>query len=234
MNLLDYVIAAALLFFGYRGFNKGAFATLSSFVGKLISLAGAYMFREDLMKLLNEKINLSQKVTPLVSQWVSIPTEAVSKAVSQKAVDSTTGQLTQLELPEFIKKPILEQVNHILIEPVSQGINNMGQGLVSAVTSFLLNAISFVLIFVILAFAFQYLLPAIFKAVRPRSLAFVDRLGGALLGSLIGVIFVVVAVVILSPVTFVAALQGEPGVVGGMMKGSLLLNYLFEYAKLML
>lgn len=229
MNSLDIIMALTLLFFAYRGFKKGIFATVSAFIGYLISIIGAFLFQKKVAETLNAQFHLSQKITPLVTKWVSLPTTTLSAKITNKAVEKSTGQLNQLGLPNFINKIFTDRLEQAFSNSVSKGIHSIGQGIIYALNSFLIDTISFVVIFVALALCFRYLIPIAFRKLSPKSINMLDKLGGAFFGCCLGLIFLSVIIVILSPVSLISFLQGNHGAAGGLIKDSEILKILLKH-----
>ncbi|MHB9095070.1 MAG: CvpA family protein [Eubacteriales bacterium] len=222
MVFLDIVFLAIFGFAVYKGYKKGVFATLTSIAGYLVGLIGTLVLYKPLQGILGKQLHMAEKLSPWVAKSLSLPVS--SQQINGLAMDKAVEIINQRQLPNVFKEIMIQYVRDFSKLPLSKGINTLGEGIAYTISDFLVNSLSFIILFSCLALILRIILPKLFKTVSPRPVTFIDKLGGAVLGSCGGILSIAVLLIVLIPLGSMGALKGNPSVLANQMQNSLVVN----------
>lgn len=228
MNLLDLILLAMLGWASWKGYKKGVFATVSSVAGYVIGLIGTFVFYQPLRVILSRDLKLGEKLAPWVTETLALPVSSFQTKINDMAMDKAIEMINQKPLPGVFKEIMAGYVQELAKLPSSQGVNSLGDGIVYIVSDLLISAAALFILFCGLTLLFRVILPRIFRSVTPRPLSIIDKLGGGLLGICGGIISLAVLITILTPLTSLWSLQGNPGFLAEQMQSSFLVNTFLE------
>ncbi len=228
MVLIDFLFLGVLLFAAYRGYKKGLFATLSRVAGYFIGLFGTLLLYRRMADFLGEQLNLREKLSPWVAEKLAMPASTFQTKINTLAFDKAEELIKSLGLPETFQKIMLGYIKDFTVLP-SKGIETLGDGVTYTITTFLITAISFFLLYAGLTLVFRILLPKLFGTVSPRPLTFLDKLGGAALGVCGGALSVAALIILLSPVASMGVLKGNASPLANQMMNSIVVDIFMEY-----
>ncbi len=230
MVLIDVVFLGILLFAAYRGYKKGLLGTLSRVAGYIISLIATLLLYHRAADFLGEQLNLREKLSPWVAEKLALPASTFQTKISSIAMDRAEEIINSLGLPKAFQQIMLDYVKDFSALP-SQGINTLGEGVTYTLSTLLISALSFFLLYTCLALIFRIILPKLFGTVSPKPLTFLDKLGGALLGAGGGVLSVAALIILLTPVASMGALKGNISPLANQMMNSVVVNIFMDYLK---
>lgn len=231
MNLLDIILLAVLGHGIYKGYRKGVFATLSSVAGYIIGLIGTFILYQPLRVILEKKLRLGEKLSPWVADKLFLPASTIQVKIGDVAVDKAAELINQKDMPDVFKEIMTGYVRDFAELPAAKGIDTLGEGVAYTISSFLLNALSFMIVFAGLTLLFRIVLPKLFNTVNPKPVTFADKLGGAALGTCGGLMSVVVLIVVLIPLASLGTLQGNPGLLANQMHNSAVVEVFMSYSE---
>lgn len=204
-------------------------AAVSSIVGVLISLLGAFWLYKPTALFLDDKFLLSEKITPWISEKLAIPVDSLDNKINTGVSEGLAAAVNRLEVPDFIKELMLNNLTQNTSVPVSSGLTSVSQGLAAVIASLFLSALSFLLVYIFFKFFFQIFLPKVFRTISPRPIKAVDRLAGSILGAGAGLLSIIVATIILTPLASMSALKGNEGLLVDQMGNSTIVNMVIKY-----
>lgn len=173
---VDTVVAVALLVFAVIGLFKGLFKELVGFIGTVVAFALAVAFCAKLAQFLIDKTSLNASIASLIVS--NFPSDEI-------AVSELPNALAALNIPSFLTSPILDYAAFLGTETVI--VADVVSG---TFAKYVLIIISFVAIVLLVKLA-CFILKTIFKAVkRIPGVGLMDRLLGAVLGVIKGLIWV--------------------------------------------
>ena len=213
----------------FQGYKKGLIAAISSIIGVLISLLGAFWLYRPTAIFLDNQFLLSERISPWISQKLALPVDSLDNRLSTTLSDGLAAAVNKLEVPDFIKDLMLNHLTQNTSLPVASGLTTVSQGLVAAVTSLFLSALSFLLVYIFFKFIFQIFLPKIFSSISPRPIKALDRLAGSVLGAGAGVLSIIIVTIVLTPLASMSALKGNEGFLVNQMGGSTVVNIVMNY-----
>lgn len=184
MSWLFWVLLVLVLIFAIQGFRKG-----------LIRTAFAMFF----FVLV---IFITTWVTPYISQYIRTHTKwenrieqkcenVIMQTIGNQEGLSLNAQLAfieELPLPQTVKDEMIENNNNEIYSQLA--IASFGEYVSGFIASGIMNGITFVIAFIVAILLMQMILFAIDILTELPVVGFVNRLGGFLLGSLQGIIWV--------------------------------------------
>lgn len=184
MSWLFWVLLVLVLIFAIQGFRKG-----------LIRTAFAMFF----FVLV---IFITTWVTPYISQYIRTHTKwenrieqkcenVITQTIGNQEGLSLNAQLAfieELPLPQTVKDEMIENNNNEIYSQLA--IASFGEYVSGFIASGIMNGITFVIAFIVAILLMQMILFAIDILTELPVVGFANRLGGFLLGSLQGIIWV--------------------------------------------
>ncbi len=234
MDLLDYVLLAWLGFAALKGYRKGVFAALTSIAGYVISFLGAFYLSRPLAIFLDKQWQLSEKLSPWITRKLALPALSGQLKIEPPALDRITAVFNQQQLPEVFKKVIGEYVRDASNSMLTKGVNTLGEVIPYLVSTFLVSALSFFLLYTGLSLLCRTVLPKLFRTASPRPVAFMDKAGGAVLGILGGGLVIAALAVVLTPVASIGTLQGDHGFFTDQIRNSVIIKTFLSYLHILL
>jgi len=220
LNSLDIIFLIILGFSTYRGFNRGIIASVSSLAGYIIGLLGAALLYQPMAIFLGDQMGLKTALSPWVAEKIALPASSFETRINEMALDKAAELIDQQQLPAVFKDVMMEYVSTISELPVTEGIQTLGEGISYTLSTFLISALSFILLYAGLSIIFRIIVPKIFNTVNPRPVRFLDKLGGAAMGAAGGLLSVVILVAILTPVASLGAFKGNESTLAGLLSES--------------
>lgn len=232
MSGLDYIFLGILAFAVFRGYKRGFFASLAAVVGYIAGLIGTVVLYQPLSAFLNSSADLPQKLMPLISEKLALPVS--NMPINKIAIDQAVEMVNRKELPQMFKTVMLRFVEDFSKLPAMKGINTLGEGVAYMLSTLIIKALIFSMLFFCITAVFRIVLPKLFKTVSPKPVKIIDQLGGAVLGLCVGILSIAMLVVVLVPIASMGALKGNPSPLGGLVHGSLITNLLLSRMEVLL
>lgn len=209
MNFLDILILIGLAWAVIRGYRKGVVVSLFKLLGYLAGLATGYIFSEVLAKILDRSFGLTKAMMPWLVKTVTLPASTSNVNIADIQFEKAQELIDNLPLPNNFKDMFMQYINELAQFPAAHGINKLGEALVYIISNFLLSAICFMVVYVLVSHVIAVTIPKWIKKVSPAPVKFTDHLGGAVLGLAGGLISLAITVAMLLPVAAAGALEGN-------------------------
>ena len=204
MNILDIiilmVIAGCVLFFSYKGFVMAVFNLLSL----VLSLFVAYIIYPHVSSVIRNSTGLFEMFKTSIADKIGLSAMSFTGFSG-----SETDIINSLRLPDFIKKVLIENNNISMRELL--GAESVSGYISGFFANMLINAVSLVAVFLTVFIAIKLLGVVLDIASRLPVINTLNKLGGAVLGAIIGVVFLNVLITALS---ILAASQGFHNITG--------------------
>ena len=186
MDIVSIVFLVIMLIFAIIGIVKGFINSIISFAGGLIAIALAAVLAKPLSQLF---INLDfvVGVENSIYDWLVSLNPAFEMTFYNNDKTAIMTVLSDLNLPEFLNSIIADNIITLIPD---EGIY-LGEVVSHSLTEMLLIIIIFILLFIIIKLILFILKKSIKKILDAvKLLKAVDKLAGAVLGALIGLIIV--------------------------------------------
>ncbi len=220
MNILDIIFVVILAYGAYRGYQKGLFATVSRVAGYLAALVGAVLLYQPLALFLGNEMRFREALSPWIAETMAIPAASFQTEINDVAFDKAKAILEGYRMPEVFNS-LMEEIISKISEVPSAGINSLGEGITYTVSGYILNAVSFVLIYILLSVLFRIIIPKVFTSVNPKPVTFLDKICGSVLGMGGGMLTVSAIIILLTPLASMGAMKGNDSPLANMMAGSI-------------
>lgn len=179
MNILDCILIAVLIGFMINGYMKGFFKKIFQILGIVFGLI--------LFKILYPIVNKL-----LLGSFIfeKIKTFVIKNMQLDTFVDNTkqgiVNSIQQLQIPDIIKNMLIQNNN---IDNIFN-IENITEYISSFVSNIIINLVTVVLVFLITIICMRILAKTTNFLSRLPVLSFFDRIGGMIVGFIIGAIVV--------------------------------------------
>jgi len=208
VNILDILIVGGLALAIRKGYKKGVITSLFSLLGYLTGLLAAVLFSEVLAKVVDRSFNVTGKMIPWFSESSTIPAGVAEASIRELPLEQAEEAFLAMPLPESLQAPFLELIQDIAELPTTHGIETLGEGIAYLLSAFIITALCFIFLYVVVSRFLGKTIPSLFKKASPGPVNTLDHLGGALLGLLGGIISVGIMVAMLIPVAAIGAVKG--------------------------
>lgn len=231
--MLDKILLILLVYFAYRGYRTGLFRTLNSLVGYIVGLTVAGLNYKQCAGFLDNRVHIIEKISPVVGKKLSLPAALFGMGIEGPLLQKNI-LLDALDGSIVLKKMVALYLLN-MAELSSMGVNNVGEGIIYVVNHFIVDIASFLLLFVLTVILFKFLIPVIFSKASPRSVNFIDRLAGALLGLIKWVFVTGLILLIIVPLSFLGnILGGSGGGLSSLTNQSVIAGYFITYVQKLL
>ncbi len=206
MNWLDWVLILIIIFSAIKGLRIGLFAGFARVIGLILGITVAFKGYRILAAYLDRQWGWGDSITELL-------------------VNHFSSLLNDVTNNVYINK-LQENIPHYKNQLISEGINDIAHQVSITVLEFL----SFILIFILVALVVKIAMSFFSSAVAYTFLSPLDYFGGLILGLVRGVIIVLVIALLLEPVlaTVANTSQEQAGFISYAVKGSLLVPYALQ------
>lgn len=229
MNVLDIIFVIILGYCAYRGYQKGLFATISRVAGYVVALIGAMALYQPLALFLGNELRLREVLSPWIAEKMAIPAASFQTDINDVAFDKAKGIIESYQLPELFNNIMEDIISKIAEVPIASGVNTLGEGITYTVSGFILNAVSFVLIYMLLSILFRIVIPKLFTGVNPKPINFIDKISGSVLSMGGGLLTVSALVILLTPLASMGAMKGNESPLADMMAGSIAVDRIISF-----
>lgn len=216
MNLIDALIIMSLLFTLFRGYRKGIAVSFFKLLGYLCGLVTGLLFSEVLAKTLNRSLGLTEKLMPWLGEKAILPAAVTNTSIESIPFDKVQGTLEAMPLPEFFQIALTDYFSEIEKLP-DLGITKLGDGLIYIISNFIVVGICFFILYWVVSHFLGVTIPRWFRKASPGPITLIDRMGGACLGLLSGLIGIAITIGMMMPIVAAGSLQG-PGNQGALAK----------------
>ncbi|WP_418791226.1 CvpA family protein [Phosphitispora sp. TUW77] len=229
MNILDIIFILFLAYCAYRGYQKGLFAAVSRVASYVIAVIGAMMLYQPLALFLGNEMRFREVLSPWVADKMAIPAASFQTEISDVAFDQAKNLLETYQLPEVFNNIMMDLIGKISEAPAAVGLNTLGESITYSVSGFILNALSFVLIYTMLSVLFRIIIPKLFTGVNPRPITFIDKIGGSVLNIGGGIITIGTIVILFTPLASMAAMKSNQNQLTELMSSSIAVNTIMSF-----
>jgi len=212
MNVIDYLILAALAYAAYTGYKKGLAAGLARLAGYFFGLAAAYIFSTPLARWLDKSFELVKKLTPWFTEQLALPAATRSAGIASIPFEKAEKIISDYNLPDTFKTIMLNYVDEVAQMPATLGIKTMGEAVAYLVGNFVLTALIFFFIYGVTAWVIGKVVPGHMKKAAPGPVNLIDNLAGAALRLAGTAISIAVTLSVLMPVFSIGLIKSRGSV----------------------
>lgn len=225
MNWLDFLFLIILCYSVFKGFKIGFVLGLSRILGLTVGLFVAFSYCRNLAKYVGEDLGWAAKLGPFFESLIRLPIQVSGASVGeflQERLDILSSLQIPVEWPVFIGR---------LLDMLKQSGDDLEKVLGGIMTFTFLD----VLAFIVLLFVVERLLIfsgfLLSKALAYSFMGPLDKMGGALLGFVRGVVFVVIILTLMVPLQVMGSIVSGDEVGGGLLSDTLSSSYTVSYLK---
>lgn len=197
MGKIDIAIIAVTVIFTLIGLIKGLMKQLLSFAGWLGSLIASFLLVKPVTGLLS-KTPLGANINGKVADWIATKGEIFNQPLDIGTAGAQISEgISQLGLPKFIADAIAKWFN----VSGSESDVTLAEVLGPAIGNIILTGITFIALFILLLILFKILTGLLNKVANKGIIGAVNRILGAALGLVKALVFVSLAMLLLSVVS---------------------------------
>lgn len=189
MNWLWFVTLGIIVFFAYNGQREGFIKTVFKIFSLIISIALTVSLSPYVSKTLQNNEKLQKYVSGAVATTLNIGSD-------QKQVGEQTKAIEELDLPQSLKTALIENNNSEVYKALA--INSFKDYVVNYITCIIINAMSFVITFIIINVILIVLFNALNIISKLPIINGLNKTAGLLVGVLHGLIVVWVLCIVLT------------------------------------
>ncbi|GAW93700.1 CvpA family protein [Calderihabitans maritimus] len=202
MNYVDITIIILLLLGAWRGYRSGLLETLGGLAGFLLSLLLAVFYTRSLAAILDQSFG----IIDWLKGWLNahIPVAALLQQVERQSVSG----VEQLSLPPFYQKLLVGYLGKSLAAG-GTAYESVSEALAAAIASFLLQGITFLLIWFGSLLVLKVFFRLITRSIDKTLLGAVNRLAGTAVGFLTTYLVVGAIAALITPLLALYATRPE-------------------------
>lgn len=192
MNSLDIIILVVLLVFALTGYFRGLINTLFNMLSFVISMAVTYFVFPYVSRFIYVKTSFDDKLAEKIGSAFkldSLITESMTKTEQLNVIQS-------LGLPKGTKEMLINNNNSDVFKLMD--ITSFKDYISKSLASFAINIIVFVVLFILISVILTILVKVLNLLTEVTHLDQANKLGGAVLGTLMGLLFVFVGLAIVA------------------------------------
>lgn len=200
MNTLDIIILVIIGISLLNGLIRGFIKTLFGLTSLLIAVIVTWMFTPVVSELVISETSFDEMISEQVVELLDIE-DMMTDMVDNHGADV----MEDLSLPGNIVESLVDNYTPQIIE--SLNVDSVGAYVGSSISVMAVNALTFVVLFILITIGLNAVATLLDLVARLPVLKQMNRLGGFLLGLLVGVVIVWVGCLGLS---FVISIQATP------------------------
>lgn len=192
MNSLDMIILVIVIVFALAGYFRGLINTLFNMLSFVISMAVTYFVFPYVSRFIIIKTSFADKLAEKISsafKFDSMITESMSKSDQLNMIQS-------LGLPKGTKEMLINNNNSDVFKLMD--VTSFKEYISKSLASFAINIIVFVALFFVISILLTILVKLLNLLTEVTHLDQANKLGGAVLGTLMGLLFVFVGLAVLA------------------------------------
>lgn len=178
------VVVAILLFFLFWGFRKGFLRILLTTMALVATIILAGILAPPFSEFLSDTF-IGKGIEKKVNEYVEAK---VDEPIADRAKDTQDKLIDKLPLPKFIREDISEK--NTISEYFSRKVSGFTEYLKERLADSVLKAVAYVILFIIIFLAFRILLRVTHMVNRIPIIGGINRILGAALGLLEGLLIV--------------------------------------------
>jgi len=205
MGKIDIVIWVILIFMATLGFFKGFFKQILSTANWLVSLIVAFVFVKPFSNLMM-KTALSTNINQKVVNWIASKGEIFQIPYDPANANSQLSDAISngLKLPKFIAEIIAKGIKIDIPEGTT-----LAEIIAPAISSIIITVISFIALFIFSYLVLKLIISILNLVFDSGILGFINRLLGASLGLVKGILFISIVMLLLSTLSSVIPALNE-------------------------
>ena len=166
---IDFLVAAVLLIFIFRGDKRGFISSLLGVIGWAASFIAAFLCYPAGVDFLDKYTNLRSDIDTRIVQYVK-----------ERAISQLSGTSDGSELPDSVKA--------VLASSSNSAVNAQAEKIAAPIVDVIMNVIAIILIMIIVGIILKIIISIIRNAVRNnRVIGSADRVLGILFGFVEGI-----------------------------------------------
>lgn len=217
MNIVDLILMGVLVLGAIGGYQKGFVGSIIGLAGSILGLVIAYNYYPLLTDWFNSQFQVQDKLLEFFKTHLVLP-----QAVSQFKIPAfpfadISKYLDNLDFAVSLKNQVL-----VFLQKLESGLVSYTQAALADVlhqvlTKFILNSLSFVLIWIVVERSFSLLHLLYSRFIRNTLLGTYDRLAGSLLGLFVSVLALSILFGLMTPLLKLAVIA-EPSLFAAVMR----------------
>lgn len=195
MGIIDTAILLLFLIFMIVGFFKGFLKQVFSTLAWIIALVAATLLSKPVGNSL-VGTNIGINFISMITEWISGKGEVFSTPISELSLETLTSSLSQLGIPAFIQKELVNMIDLSSFQNIS-----IAELIGPKIVNVLFIMLAFIIIYLIVFIIIKILGKLSSRIVRGSALGILDGTLGALWCGIKVAIFVSLAMLLLSFIT---------------------------------
>lgn len=195
MNWADLLVIGIILMIALRGYIQGLVVTVIRIVKLIGSLILANIFHKPFTNMIiNVFGNPEEKITPAVNKFLSGFFGLSGAEAGAQAVTNTqmTQMMDSMKLSDSIQSTLQSEMSRKIFTTTSEFLNVLAK----YIANYIIYALGFIALFIIFLLIFSILEKTTKIFTKLPVIRVFDRIGGALLGSIQGILIVMILIFI--------------------------------------
>lgn len=218
MNYLDLLIIIVFLVALKIGYSRGIISLIGGLAGKILSLIFAVSFAKPLALWAGPKLGITKWLTAKLIDFFT-PVRTLSESdMGRVTAQKLPEVLDAMKLPPLLKFKVMERTPELMAGG-SASLTAIVQELATQTALLLLQALSFLVLFVLGGLAIRLLISLVNHVLAGTLVGTLNRLLGMTLGLNLMLAAVILVIGLTAPLILAPA-GGEPGTLAELAKGS--------------
>lgn len=152
-NILLIAVVLFLVAMAYAGYKKGFIKIILTLAAMIVTITLSALLTPTISGILKDKTPIYDTIYVKMESFVS---GQMQEDASNVAADQQQGAIESMALPESIKNALID--NNTGESYISMGVDTFAAYTAKSLTMFLLNAISFIILFIIISAIFAVIM----------------------------------------------------------------------------